>query len=128
MRRLTKHIVPAEKLADKLVELLTAEPCTADDLARLTGYTVDIVRTRLNDLRRHGRVSCKSQRLKILGGLTHVWHPGAITTSMPAMPRARDSGTSATKLHQVTTKAYPPYHHRDSLVAALFGPAPQESA
>lgn len=125
----SKHAVPPEKLAEAILELLRIEPRTSDDLVRLTGYTGDVVRRRLADLRSVGSAHRKSQRRVGWGGMQFVWRVGSDAGALPSPMTVREKGgKSIAEPHQATVRHYPTFHYRDPLVSALFGHAGKEAA
>jgi hypothetical protein len=122
----TTHARPARHAADPLegaIEtLLRTGPCLADQLARETGYSLAATRLRLDRLLERGRV----HREKVNLGQPrwqYLWHAGP--APVPATPRAGDVETDDDLFApvQTTVRSYPPVGRRDTLVAALFGPA-----
>lgn len=122
-KRISKKLVAPHELAAKLVELLRAAPCASDDLARITGYSGNAVRTYLSDLSEDGYVNRQAHSIPG-GGRQYLWHVGAITG---AMPRSRNRGgsevRSVSQVHQKIVTRFEAFHYRDPLVSALFGPA-----
>lgn len=108
----TRIIVPAAQLQEHLARLLTEAPHTLLELIGLTGYSTTPIRKRLYALKKEGRVRHEPATMTCV---PYVWHATAPVYVPP--------GQVDHDVRRRTVRVYPPINRRDTLVAALFGPA-----
>jgi hypothetical protein len=112
----------ADPLERAIETLLGAGPRLADQLAHETGYSLAATRQRLDRLLERGRV----HREKVNLGQPrwqYLWHSGPAPVAAPVRSGELETEDDLFAPVQTTVRSYPPVGRRDSLVAALFGPA-----
>jgi hypothetical protein len=92
---------------------LKEEGIAASVIAERLGVKPATIRARLAHLEALGRAA--RIRVTVTTGVLDLWCPADVV--------ARVSAKHGDGVHQVTVKAYPPYHHRHWMDVALFGQA-----
>lgn len=105
-------IVPASELLEHIAKLLAKRPYEAPELARLTGYSVVTIRWRLKVLEQDGRAH--QVRASDLEGLRYRWMTGPAPACRIHLMQDDEPRAIPSSCRKIA---------RDTLVAALFGPA-----
>jgi len=119
----------SERLAGNILKSLQQRPRTLAQLADELGFSQHAVRARLRRLLADGLVHFDEVPTKGNRGIGHIWNAGPATPDQIAQAaqrerdriEAREEGPGSIP-KQETVRTYLPVHHRDPLVAALFGP------
>jgi hypothetical protein len=100
-------------------------PRTLVDLVEEFGYSRAATQDRLYSLESGGFVHSTTTATTTGRYAQNLWHSGPGEQKPARTPRTRTQRLERLNVPaQRTVKAYPPCNRRDSLVAALFGPAP----